>query len=90
MGYQQTSKDAYESVKPYVPTIKERVYDVIASYGSDGMTTDEIEGYLNLAHQTVSPRVLELRQDGLLKDSGEKRKTISGRKAIVWVASAYA
>jgi hypothetical protein len=51
---------------------------------NDGLTTEEVEEALERKHQSISPRVNELRDTGWLVDSGERRKTSSGRNAIVW------
>lgn len=52
-----------------------------------GATCEEIERTLYIKHQTASARIYDLREFGLLKDSGKKRKNWSGRKATVWVAA---
>lgn len=49
-----------------------------------GLTTDQLEVVLNRPHQTVSARVYDLARKGWIVDSGLKRKTRSGRQAIVW------
>lgn len=49
-----------------------------------GCTVDELEVRLVRSHQSVSARVNELRDKGWVRDSGERRKTRSGRNAIVW------
>lgn len=45
--------------------------------GPNGATCAEVEQALRLPHQTASARI---------RDSGARRLTPSGRKAIVWVA----
>lgn len=47
-------------------------------------TTEEIESVLDGQHQTISPRINELRDAGWVYDSGRKRTNTSGREAIVW------
>ena len=49
-----------------------------------GLTCDEIEMYLDRTHQSISARINELRDSGWIIDSGKRRKTRSGRAAIVW------
>ena len=49
-----------------------------------GLTVDQVEVVLNRPHQTVSARVNQLRDSGWVCDSGMRRKTRSGRNAIVW------
>lgn len=79
-----TSREAAESVKHRVAGLRRDVYWAIRA--AHGATCDEIEGSLELSHQTASARVRELAQYGHIHDSGLRRKTRSGRKAIVWRA----
>ena len=51
----------------------------------EGSTCDEVEVVLNLRHQTASCFIRFMTQEGVLKDSGSKRLTRSGRTAIVWI-----
>jgi len=51
-----------------------------------GMTCDELELQLGMRHQTASARVNELLKATYIEDSGERRKTSSGRQATVWKA----
>lgn len=53
--------------------------------GGYGATDDEMEIYLDMRHQTASARRRDLVIAGLVKESGERRKTRSGRTANVWV-----
>lgn len=76
-----TSIEAYESIREITPTILQQVYTYIKRNKS---TCYEIEKNLNLSHQTASARINDLIKLGLLKDSGIRRKTGSGRNAIVW------
>ena len=55
-------------------------------YGG-GMTAAELSGELRKPLNTISPRTRQLVNRGLIKDSGERRPTPSGRKAIVWRAT---
>ncbi len=49
-------------------------------------TCDECETALNAKHQNLSARIRTLVLKGLVIDSGQRRKTRSGRNAIVWSA----
>lgn len=64
---------------------RKKIFETIKS--SIGMTCDEIEQSLGLRHQTASCFIRFLTKDGFLKDSGDRRITRSGRKAIVWVSN---
>ena len=48
------------------------------------MTSEEVAEALDMTRVTVSPRFAPLKRKGLVYDSGERRKGLSGRPAIVW------
>ena len=58
-------------------------YDEINAAG--GLTVDQLCALLNREHQTISARVNGLRNGGWIIDSGMKRNTRRGRKAIIWI-----
>jgi len=85
-----TSAEAGASVNTHVGKLARQCFDeieVVYNSGSHGLTVDQLEQLLNRSHQSVSARVNELRDKGWVVDSGERRKTRSGRKAIVWQPS---
>jgi predicted transcriptional regulator len=70
-----------------VGAIARKVFDEIAlvfEESGTGLTSDQVEQILGGRHQTISARVNELRERGWITDSGLRRPTRSGRKAIVW------
>lgn len=64
---------------------RRRVFDLIAA--SDGVTDEEIADQLGMNPSTERPRRVELVQAGLIRDSGRRRRTVSGTDAAVWVIS---
>jgi hypothetical protein len=78
-----TSRAAFTSIDTC--ELRRRVLEVVAQGGMLGRTCDEVEMLLDMPHQTASARVHELAKRGDIFDSGRKRKTRSGRAAIVWV-----
>ena len=78
---QDTSREAYESVNRGDDTLYGRV---IRSLRDSPSTCDEIEVRLEGRHQSVSSRIRKGVQNGHVKDSGRKRRTRTGRNAIVW------
>lgn len=80
-----TSLEAYDSVQEYAPLRKERCYQLIAAE-EDGLTDDEVEVITGWLHQSASATRRSLVLDGRLLDSGKKRLTRTGRRAIVWKA----
>jgi hypothetical protein len=87
----QTSIDAARSLKPTLNGKRLQVYELITHCGDTGLTCDEAERMLGQRHTTVSARINELAherngQPAMIRDSGLRRLTSAGRKAIVWVA----
>jgi len=81
--HRDTSIDAAERILPEVTALASKVlWHIQRSF--TGATCWEVEQALELAHQTASARIRELQLKGRIKDSGLRRKTGSGRKAIVW------
>ena len=90
MLIQQTSRDAYESVNRGNIPIRQQIIDkfllknATGCYYSVHWTCDQLECMLDNKHQTVSAAIRSLVKEGVLQDSGFKRKTRSGRGAICW------
>ena len=82
-----TSAEARESIADQIGSIEQTVLQAIVARGIGGATCDEIEVELGMRHQTVSARFTKLAQDGKIEDTGWRRKTRSGRKAIVWIGA---
>ncbi|MDR7037365.1 putative transcriptional regulator [Methylobacterium sp. BE186] len=82
-----TSERAADRIAGSVSHLRKVVLDAIER-ASSGMTCDECEHVTGLRHQTCSARVRELVQLGLIKDSGARRPTRSGRNARVYLRAA--
>ncbi len=82
-----TSDAAAASMRPHAATLRADIYSFVSRRHQVGATADEIEMMLEIAGNTVRPRLVELRQLGSIRDSGRTRKTRSGRSAIIWVAA---
>jgi len=81
----ETSRDAYQSVD--VTHLRGKVLSMIERLG--GLTCDEAQSLLGMTHQSCSPCFTWLSKDGQIYDSGQRRVTRSGRKAIVWSVSLF-
>lgn len=81
----KTSKAAAESMIGSASSLRRLVYDVIKHLG--GCTDDEIEVETGLSGSTVRPRRRELVLSGAIVESGERRKTRSGRTAAVHIVN---
>ena len=91
--HSETSREAAEAAKPTASTYRRQVLDYlrirVIPCGADrlpGATDEEMQDDLQLNPSTQRPRRVELVSAGLVRDSGRKRKTKSGRWAVVWEA----
>jgi len=84
-GASDTSRSAAEQMRPVARSLRETVLRWFITRGTDGGTDEECQLGLGLKAQTQGPRRGELCRLGLLIDSGRRRRTSSGRQAIVWV-----
>lgn len=85
-----TSLAAAISVADTAGTLRSQVFAFVARRDQNGATCWEAERDMGLRHQTASARIRELAQSGALVDSGRKRRTETGRLAVVWIAKAVA
>jgi predicted transcriptional regulator len=86
---QRTSREAKESLDENITSLRAAVLELIRESGQNGVTCEELESVLAMKHQTASARIRDLAKAGRIMDSGMRRKTSSGRAAIVWVLSEY-
>ena len=82
MKMQETSLAAYRSINR--KTLIYQVVDCLRE--TNGFTCDELETVLSRSHQSGSSAIRGGVKQGLAMDSGLRRKTRSGRQAIVWKA----
>lgn len=77
-----TSWAAWKSIEPTVAALRMRV---LTSLRVDGaQTTGEIAARLGAARDSISPRMAELHDRGLVVDTGLRRLMDSNRRQIVW------
>jgi hypothetical protein len=86
-AHSPTSRAAAAAILPHAGTERSRVLAYIRGHGTIGATDDECQVMLGMNPSTQRPRRIELWTQGWIKDSGFKRATRSGRKAVVWVAT---
>jgi hypothetical protein len=76
-----TSMEAAEKVDS--TKLEQMVYETIAKY-PNGCTSDEVMSHFhNHGVQTISPRFAPLIRKGFIEDTGERRKSASGRSQRV-------
>jgi len=81
-----TSIAAAESVRNVVTGRRLAVLDALRTHGP--MTQEQVGEVLGWPIQSVNPRVNELARMGLIRDTGKRRATRSGRNAAVWEVTA--
>lgn len=81
---QTTSEQAALGVVPAAMTLRERVLTAIRLKAG---TPEELAMRLDAPVMNVRPRCSELLRKGLIRDSGQRRRALGGRQAIVWEAA---
>src|SRR5262245_31844963 len=84
----ETQREAALEAYPATGTWRRRVLVAIAETG--GATDEEIQHHLRLNPSTERPRRVELVERGWIEDSGIRRRTSSGRSAVVWALTSAA
>lgn len=79
-----TSKTAANAISRRAPSLRELVFNYIASRGPNGSTADEVCAALDMWPQTATPRINELAKAGRIFKTGRTRLTRSGCPAFVW------
>ena len=81
-----TSIDAAAVIAPHCGRLQRMALQAVRDAGDAGLTTDELSELLRVDRGSVQPRTSELKLMGLIRDSGARRQSANGKKAIVWVA----
>ena len=76
-----TSREAASSMKGKSARLREQV---LLELRRQPATDEELANITSLSGNTCRPRRVELVELGLVEDSGLRRKTASGRNAVVW------
>jgi hypothetical protein len=84
-----TSRQAAAEIAPRLSALQKDILRYLRARAGGG-TCDELEETLGLRHQTCGPRLRELALSGAIVETKMRRRTRSGRKAIVWVAREWA
>ena len=82
-----TSREAAERMVPGASVQAARVFQFISKCGREGATDHEVQTELGMTGDSERPRRWSLQRAGLIRDSGQRRKSPAGRQAIVWIAN---
>lgn len=84
--FSETSAEAYNSVKPKLPTLREQVLTLVTNAGTVGLTASEVIAATGELDYSIRPRLTELKKAGKVLASG-KRKNSRGSNETVFVAA---
>ena len=91
---QATTLEAFHTSRELAKSTRGLIIRYLGAREAVGATDQEMQDALDIGPQSQTPARRKLAQDHLVADSGKKRLTRSGRKAIVWIrtdlASDYA
>jgi hypothetical protein len=82
----ETSVEAADAIAPATGRLQTMAYGAIRAAGPQGLTADELAAVINVSRWAIQPRTTELRRKLLITDSGMRRRNVTGKRAIVWVA----
>lgn len=79
-----TSFDAAQAISGRAVRLRDKV---LSALRGKSMTADECAEAIGETIITTRPRLSELAARSTIKDTGERRKNISGKQAIVWAVT---
>ena len=79
---QQTSLWAYQEIQATLAPRQQQVYEALKR--SEGMTNGELSSFLNVPINSITPRIFELREKGLVREKEKRICKSSGFRAITW------
>lgn len=90
-----TSREAAETGRTNAAKWRARVAAMFAAQDttkpghsdSYGYTADELAAWFGVPANTIAPRITALQQDGEIIDTGLRRRTRSGKRAVVWASA---
>ena len=80
-GKTDTSEEAAMKISSVAKTLRDKTYHAILD---KEMTASEIAEKLGHRLLGIRPRTTELKDNGYIKDSGDRRKNQYGNNEIVW------
>jgi DNA-binding MarR family transcriptional regulator len=79
---QRTSLEAYHVIEPELNERQHLILDTIKQ--NPGISNHELSQFLGLEINSITPRVKELRDKGLVVCCGTKKDTCTGMNVMTW------
>jgi hypothetical protein len=83
-SHSPTSLAAAASIKKAIGPLHREILELLSELPNMGATDEEMQFELNMLANTQRPRRRELELMGHVVNSGQTRRTRSGREAVVW------
>lgn len=83
MTVQRTSLDAFQILQPELGTMQNMVFNVLKMYPYS--SNHDLSRILRKPINTVTPRVKELRDKGMVLHSGYKKDEVTGKRVMTWI-----
>jgi hypothetical protein len=84
-----TSREAARRISRHSSTVRDLVLAEFRAAFPRGLGADEIAARLNQSILTVRPRCSELLAAGLIEQTPERRRNVSGMSAATWRATPF-
>jgi MarR family len=82
-----TSQEAADSLTAQTVGARcQELYNLIVAHPRAGLTVHDLVAITGYDRGNTARRITDLRQAGLIVDSGRRRRHANGRKSIVWTA----
>jgi hypothetical protein len=82
--HSDTSVEAGARIDSQLNRLQRQVLNYLQKQGETGATDEEMQQGLGMPPNTQRPRRRELQLNEVVHDSGARRLTRSGRRAVVW------
>jgi predicted transcriptional regulator len=80
----ETSFEAADKMRHSAVCVRSKVFKFIGDCEGYGATSGEIHDHFKMDKNTTSPRITELKDDGLIEKTELRRKNTKGNKEVVW------
>ena len=83
--HSDTSYAAAVAKRATAPAQRMTVYGMLIAAGP--LTAEQLADHTGLSGDSIRPRLVELRNQGDVIDTGQRRRTRAGRFAVVWAVA---